>query len=153
MNTALFPGVYNWTRRNFVFVVKVTFVWLHFYSYTFRAKHIAIRVLTRNFYLLKYTSNISRKHELVPLILQCIHPRITATGCTTCPYYVIEASLKYGRHGWANLYRYLQIAWQEQIKYSKCHVADLYSVGNQFETWQGNYYVGMTHSYGFLQTK
>jgi len=28
------------------------------------------------------------------------------------------------------------MAWKEQIKYYNYHVADLYSVGNQFGSWQ-----------------
>jgi len=34
------------------------------------------------------------------------------------------------------------------------HLADLHSVGNQFESWQGDYFLFITQSFhGFIQTQ
>jgi hypothetical protein len=60
---------------------------------------------------------------------------------------------KYGSHRWTYVHRSLQTTWKEQIKCSNCHVADLYLVGNQFESRQGNYLVVVSQNYhGFVQT-
>jgi len=63
---------------------------------------------------------------------------ITATECITFSQIKTAILVNYSRKRGRDLHQYLQIAWQELVRCNTCHIADLHSVGNQFESWYWN---------------